>query len=143
MLKNNKKIHMRDKDYYEYILSILNYIIDKNNLSINIILNGEKYKFGNTNKTIKIGINLEHTLVKQGGRSVQKNTPFGKINYNKNKKYFVRIVQFHDLNSSDIVIDYSNPNIFNVKHSGLLSDFSKYLPVFSENRKRREKRHLR
>lgn len=111
-------------DYYEYILSIVKYIIDKNNLSINIILDGEEYNFRNNNKTIKIAINYEHTLVKEGGRSVQKGTPFGKIKYNENGNYFVRIDRFQHLNSSDIVIDYSNPNLFNVKHSGLFSDFS-------------------
>ena len=111
-------------DYYEYILSIVNYIIDKNNLSINIILDGEEYNFRNNNKTIKIAINYEHTLVKKGGRSVQKGTPFGKIKYNENENYFVRIERFQHLNSSDIIIDYSNPNIFNVKQSELSSDFS-------------------
>lgn len=111
-------------DYYEYIRSILKYIIDKNNLSLNIILDGYACNFKNNNKTIKIAINYEHTLVKQGGRSVQKNTPFGKIKYNENKNYLVRIDRFQHLNSSDIIIDYSNPNIFNVKQSDLFSDFS-------------------
>ena len=111
-------------DYYEYILSILKYIIDKNNLSINIILDGKEYNFKNNNKTIKIAINYEHTLVKEGGRSVPKGTPFGKIKYNENENYFVRIDRFQHLNSSDIIIDYSNPNIVNVKQSGLFSDFS-------------------
>jgi len=111
-------------DYYEYIQSILTYIIDKNNLSINIILDGGEYNFRNNNKTIKIAINYEHTLVKQGGRSVNKGTPFGKIKYNENENYLVRIERFQHLNSSDIIIDYSNPNIDNVKQSGLFSDFS-------------------
>ena len=112
-------------DYYEYILSIVKYIIDKNNLSINIILDGREYNFRNNNKTIKIAINYEHTLVKQGGRSIKKGTPFGKIKYeNENENYLVRIDRFQHLNSSDIIIDYSNPNIVNVKQSGLFSDFS-------------------
>ena len=112
-------------DYYEYILSIVKYIIDKNNLSINIILDGIEYNFRNNNKTIKIAINYEHTLVKQGGRSIKKGTPFGKIKYeNENENYLVRIDRFEHLNSSDIIIDYSNPNIVNVKQSGLFSDFS-------------------
>ena len=41
------------RDYYEYILSIVKYIIDKNNLSINIILDGGEFNFRNNNKTIK------------------------------------------------------------------------------------------
>jgi len=128
--KNNSYIWTIEKtnghtnDYYQYILSVLEYIIDKNNLSINIILDGNEYNFNNNNKTIKISINYEHTLVKEGGRSVQKDTPFGKIKYNENKNYFVRIDRFQHLNSSDIIIDYSQPNIFNVKKSGLFNDFS-------------------
>jgi len=126
---NNSIILIYDKarcvnDYYQYIISVLKYIIDKNNLSINIILDNGEYNFNNNNKTIKITINYEHTLVKEGGRSVPKDTPFGKIKYNENKNYLVRIDRFQHLNSSDIIIDYSNPNIFNVKQSGLFSDFS-------------------
>ena len=74
--------------------------------------------------TIKIGINYEHTLVKEGGRSVPKGTPFGNIKYNENENYLVRIDKLKHLNSCDIIIDYSNPNIANVKESGLFSDFS-------------------
>ena len=78
----------------------------------------------NNNKTINIVINYEHTLVKDGGRSVEKGTPFGSVKYNENKTYFARIDRFQYLNSSNIIIDYINPNIFNVKQSGLFYDFS-------------------
>ena len=133
---NNSSILISNKykyvnDYYQYIISLLKFIIDKNNLSVNIILGGDKYNFNNNNKTIKICINYEHTLVKEGGRSVKNGTPFGKIKYNKNKNYFVRIDQFQHLNTSDIIIDYSYPNIVNVKQSGLFNDFSNkhiYIP---------------
>jgi len=37
-------------DYYQYIISVLKYIIDKNNLSINIILNGGEYDFSNNKR---------------------------------------------------------------------------------------------
>ena len=59
---NNSVILVCDKehvvdDYYQYILSLLKNAIEKNNLSINIILDGENYNFNNNNKTIKININ--------------------------------------------------------------------------------------
>ena len=139
---NNSIISICDEckhvnDYYHYILSLLKYVIDKNNLSINIILDGGEYNFSNNNKIIKIAINYEHTLVKEGGRSVQKDTPYGNIKYNENENYLVRINKFQYLNSSDIVIDYSNPNIDNVKQSGLFVDFSNkhiYIaPILYEN----------
>ena len=134
-------------DYYQYIVSILEYIINKNGLSINFTLNCylKKRVFNNDNRTIKININYEHTLVKEGGRSVPKNTPTGVIKYNKDKHYFVRIEGFQKLNLGNIVTDYSIPNIINVKESHLFNSFSnkhiyiapciyKYIYINSKNR---------
>lgn len=112
------------KDYYLYILSIIKYVINKNDLSINIILGNMIYDFNNNNKTIKININYEHTLVKKGGRGIENNTQPGVIQYNKDNNYLVRIVNLNDHINSDIIIDYSNPNIYNVKSSGYYNDFS-------------------
>jgi hypothetical protein len=119
------------KDYYMYyILSVIKYVINKNNLSINVILGNMIYDFNNNNKTIKININYEHTLVKKGGRGIENNTPTGIIQYNKDDNYLVRIVNLNDHINSDIIIDYSNPNIYNVKSSGYYNDFSdKYIYI--------------
>ena len=86
---------------------------------------GQEHTFNNKNKILTIAINSEHTLVKEGGRDVPKNTPKGIIEYNKDKKYFVRIEKFQKLNLYDIIIDYSIPNIYNVSESGLFNDFSR------------------
>ena len=61
------------KDYYEYIISVIKYIVEKHNLNINIILNNNNYTFNNGNKTIKINLNIEHTLVKENGRGLRSN----------------------------------------------------------------------
>lgn len=122
ILISNKKHYVND--YYQYIISLLRYVIDKNDISINIILDGKEYNFNNNNKTINIKINYEHTLVKKGGRSISGNTPIGKIKYNENDYYLVRIHGVESLKLADIVIDYSNPNIFNVKKSDLYDSFS-------------------
>tara|TARA_B100002052_G_scaffold282600_1_gene292756 strand:+ start:836 stop:1765 length:930 start_codon:yes stop_codon:yes gene_type:complete len=112
-------------DYNNYILVLVKDIISKNNLSINVILDGDITLIDiNNNKTIKLAINYEHTLVKEGGRSVAKNTPMGNIKTDENNNYLVRIDRYSQLNSSNIIIDYSNPNIFNVKECGVYSDFS-------------------
>jgi len=113
-------------DYYNYIISVLKSILLNNNLSINIVLNYKHHispKFNN-NKTINIGINYEHTLVKRGGRSVLPNTPIGQIIYGNNNKYFVRIDNINQYTYSNIIIDYSNPNIFNVRESNLFNNFA-------------------
>ena len=130
MLENGKSYILTNNssncviDYYQYIVSILQYILNKNNLSINIILGNNEYNFNNKNKTIKIDINYEHTLVKEGGRSVPKNTPIGAIKYNKDEKYYVRIDNFQTLNFCDIILDYSLPNIYNAKTCDLFKNLS-------------------
>ena len=133
-------------DYYQNIVNLIQKILYNNpELHINIILcPNYNYNFNNTNKTILININYEHTLVKIDGRGVSCDTPVGNISYEYNKKYYVRICDYHILNMSDLIIDYSNPNICNVKTCPQYYSFSKkhiyisssiYQPFFSkENR---------
>ena len=131
-------------DYYQNIVKLIKNILQNNiELNINIILCGN-YNFNNSNKTLIININYEHTLVKRGGRSIPDGTPFGNINDDNNEKYLVRIDNYDILNNSDIIIDYSNPNIYNVKTCPIYDSFSKkhiyisssiYKPYFiKENR---------
>ena len=112
--------------YLEYLLVIICEILKKNiELNINIILGKYQYAFDNNNKTIKIDINFEHTLVKPGGRT-SNDSPLVKICIdNTHLDYLVRIQDFTELNNSDIIIDYSIPNIYHVSSSNLFNDFSK------------------
>jgi hypothetical protein len=79
-------------------------------------------------------MNDEHTLVKQGGRD-SVNYAIGNIPYkaeNQNSQnYLVRIVNYDTLNLSDIVIDYSIPNIINVRESQLFDSFFKKMVYIS------------
>ena len=112
------------RDYYYSIVHLIIKIMEKFDLNINIVL-CNNYNFNNNNKTIKIDINYEHTLVKKGGRDIPLGTPFGEINdINLDEKYLVRICNYDQLSLSDIIIDYTNPNIHNVKSSPLYKSFS-------------------
>uniref|UniRef100_A0A6C0J064 Methyltransferase domain-containing protein n=1 Tax=viral metagenome TaxID=1070528 RepID=A0A6C0J064_9ZZZZ len=122
ILINDQPLYVND--YYFYILSIIKYVIIKYDLSINIILGNMIYDFNNNYKTITININYEHTLVKKGGRSIENTTPTGVIQYNTDDKYLVRIDNLNNYINADIIIDYSNPNIYNVKSSEYYNDFS-------------------
>lgn len=95
------------------------------NKPINICLSCDNYVFNNRNKTIKIDINYEHTLVKTQGRDIPFGTPYGNITYENDKKYLARIVDYTTLNSADIIIDYSNPNIYNIRSCEFFNEFSK------------------
>jgi hypothetical protein len=69
-------------------------------------------------------LNYEHTLVRQGGRDTR-GAPVGAVPSADGSNYLVRIDNFRALNRSDLIIDYSKPNIHNVRVSGLFEDFSK------------------
>lgn len=135
-------------DYYQNIVRLIKDILfDNPELQININL-CDSYNFNkiNKNKTLLININCEHTLVKRGGRSVDDGTPFGSVPEvdDTNEMYLVRIENYKNFNSSNIIIDYSNPNIHNVKTCSQYNSFSKkhiyisssiYTPYFiKENR---------
>ena len=112
-------------DYYQYIVSLLISILTNNKeLKVNIMLCND-YHFNNDNTNIKININYEHTLVKKDGRGVAINTPFGNIDYDINEKYLVRIDNYDNIKNSDIIIDYTNPNILNVQSCPIYKEFSK------------------
>jgi hypothetical protein len=111
-------------DYYQMLVNLMQQILINNSqISINITLCNNNYNFNNNNRTIKINFNWEHTMVKEGGRDVPHGTHIGGIMYNNNY-YFIRIERYDELNNSDIVIDYSIPNICNVKSCNLFNSFS-------------------
>jgi hypothetical protein len=94
----------------------------------------EKYieKFS-INIPLSFYINYEHTLVKQGGRD-SNSSKIGGINVidNSSEKYLVRLDNYHKWFESDIIIDYSIPNIINVASINDYEKLSKkhlYIPA--------------
>jgi hypothetical protein len=97
-----------DNSYYNMIVDyIKKFIYDNPTININITICNNNYNFMNTNKTIKININYEHTLVKKNGRDTSINDLYGGVDDDDNNKYLIRICKYDELNDSDIVIDYS------------------------------------
>ena len=112
-------------DYYQNIIDLIKKILYNNKqIEINIIFGSTNVDFNNNNKIIRINLNWEHTLVKQGGRS-SANSQIGVIKDINNNNYLVRIDRYSELMGSDIIIDYSIPNICNVGMSNLFEEFSK------------------
>jgi hypothetical protein len=115
-------------EYYSFILFLINKILLEKNIHKNINLHYEN--FISDPNSINIHVNLEHTLVKEGGRSLE-NIELSLFKYdNDNKNYLIRIVDLHKYLSSDIVIDYSIPNITNIKTCNYYSNLNKeiYIP---------------
>ncbi len=112
------------RDYYIYCAhQICDYLdISKD---YNIIFGHYKWSFPNGNKTFRIDLQYEHTLVIYGGRH-SGNALKGVIPISNggNETYLVRISNYHKLIKADIVIDYSRLNIINISSSGKYNHFS-------------------
>jgi len=114
--------------YEDYILNMIKSVITNNKVELSINFIGNIYSDfnNNNNRILIININYEHTLVKQNAPN-ENCMYIGVIDYNVNNinnKYLVRIHQYNKLLLSDIIIDYSIPNIYNVKTSKFFTDFS-------------------
>jgi len=126
------------KDYYNYITILLYKILEKNpHLSLFIIFENIKLNAIPTDKRkiVYIYLNIEHTLVRNGGRhlvnAVKGNIPVVGIGEEKRENYMVRIDKYPLLQQKDIVIEYSNPNIINIHESGFFKDFIEKLVYIS------------
>jgi hypothetical protein len=115
----NHDIHIRE--YYLYCVNLIKKSLNNYNNDINIIVGDYQYIFSNKNKTINVDIQCEHTLVKEGGRSIN-NIIFGDVKHDSGY-YLIRIDKYDYYNSLDIIIDYSLPNLFNI---GTNDEFKNY-----------------
>ena len=110
--------------YCEYIIKLLQEFLSKNpQININIIFIDSPHQITNTNKTVIINLNVEHTLVKQGGCSNER-AEIGNVKDDNDNNYLVKIDRYDEIINSDIIIDYSIPNIHNVSSCNLFRTIS-------------------
>jgi len=117
-------------EYYRYCLKLLKKKLAETEMPFNIIFGPLKYNFKNQNPTLKIDIQCEHTLVKDGGRGVGKKY-FGKVKTEEGDYYLVRIDKYDYLNQLDLIIDYSFPNLVNIAASGYFAEYAEKTVIVS------------
>jgi hypothetical protein len=105
------------RQYYLYCLELLEGALASSNAAVNIIFGSYRGSFPNKNKTYKVDIQFEHTLVKQGGRDTKNAMP-GAIKAEDGSSYLVRIDKYKYYSSLDFIIEYSRPNIVNIGECG-------------------------
>jgi len=74
---------------------------------------------------VRINLQIEHTLVKPGGRGAENAFLGNLIIPNSEHQYLVRIAHFEDLKQSSIVFDYSRINLHNIRSNLALHVFLK------------------
>jgi len=120
-LAYNENHDIEIREYYLYVVELFKAAISKLNLNSNFIFGNYPHDFKNEFKTLRLDIQNEHTLVKPGGRD-SSGAPIGKIKLGDDF-YLVRIARCDYLRGLDGVIEYSQPNIENIRQSGLFSDY--------------------
>ena len=120
-LAYNENHDIEIREYYLYVVELFKAAISKLNLNSNFIFGNYPHDFKNEFKTLRLDIQNEHTLVKQGGRD-SAGAPIGKIKLGDDF-YLVRIARSDYLQGLDGVIEYSQPNIENIRQSGLFNDY--------------------
>ena len=113
-------------DYYRYVLELLL----KNLRSINkrciIFFDYPKFRLlAKLLPVIYIDLQIEHTLVKPGGRDSEGSLVGGVQIKNSHNNYLIRIANFSKLNQADIIFDYSRINLFNIRSTKALQDYSR------------------
>jgi hypothetical protein len=109
---DNKYTHSM-REYYLYCIDLFKDKLRHCDRQANIIFGDFDYDFKNELPTKRVVFQFEHTLVKPGGRD-SGGFPVGKIPLNNKDFYLVRLVNYDQIERSDLVVEYSIPNQFNV-----------------------------
>ena len=111
------------REYYLYIVDLFREASAALHPNYNFIFGDYTYEFQNKLPILKVDIQHEHTLVKPGGRDSE-GSPVGNILIpGTTDKYLVRISNFDYLKNLDIIVEYSEANIYNVRSSGLYETY--------------------
>ena len=102
-------------DYHCYCIDLLRQRAAQSQAAINIIFGQCSYNFNNSNRTLRVGAQHEHTLIKTEETSHTKYS---------DSYYLTRIDNLDYLNTLDHVFEYSMPNICNVKSNEAFADLS-------------------
>jgi hypothetical protein len=114
-------------EYYYYCCKLIVTCLEFSSKKINVILGSHNPNITNELPVSKLDMQLEHTLVKRGGRSVDEIIEGSIPTDTENDKYLVRIANYDYYKTLDGVVEYSIPNIINMKSCATrgIVDYSK------------------
>jgi hypothetical protein len=111
------------REYYLYCAGLLREAFTRGSAPLNVILGNGIVLFCNCKRTVRIDLQLEHTLVKPGGRDSSAARP-GKVSIEgSSDSYLVRLQNYEYLMSLDLILEYSLPNKIHVESSGLFDTY--------------------
>jgi hypothetical protein len=123
------------REYYQYVTRLIIDSLKTTDFSKQwriLILCSPKYKVNIKNLTRMIEFQVEHTLVKSGGRGAE-SAPTGvtRIPNTYDEFYTVRLQNLAHLLKQDLIIEYSRPNMKHLQDSQLYDDYLKKVCLIS------------
>lgn len=111
------------REYTAYCLALLRDALRSEGTAVDVLFDQAPPHADPARRSLRIGLQIEHTLVKPGGRD-SAGASAGTVPLpDGNGCYLVRIADFARLDACDIVIDYSRPNIEHLRRSGRFDDY--------------------
>lgn len=109
--------------YYLYCVELLKQGLARSDAALDLIVGNYAMDLGDRQRPHRVDIQFEHTLVKPGGRDSADATP-GTIALPAGVgNYLVRIDRLGYLNTLDLIIDYSEANLANIRASGAYAQY--------------------
>lgn len=106
------------REYYLYCVDLWRTALARVDAPLNVVFGDYPVDFGNDRRSVRVDLQYEHTLVKPGGRDSEGSVP-GRIPIGDGGGggYLVRLARRPYLESLDTVVEYSLPNLVNVRTS--------------------------
>lgn len=131
LLVHNDNNDLLVGDYHRYCVNVIREVLNCNKFNVNIIFGDINYTPTNGNKTLRTDIQIEHTLVKPGGRDAGLSVQ-GKVRSIDNDcDYLARLVNPGYYNNLDFIIDYSYANLHNLQSCGIIKQIADKTTVIS------------
>lgn len=106
------------REYYLYCVALFRETLAVRDAPVNLVFGDSKVDCGNANRTRRIDVQWEHTLVKPGGRDSD-GAPTGAVPLPDGQgHYLARVVNRAVVESADVIVDYSRPNVENLRRAG-------------------------
>ena len=106
------------REYAVYCVGLFREALAARDAPVNLVFGERAADGGNAHPTRRIDIQWEHTLVKPGGRD-SAGAPLGQVPLlDGDGRYLARVANRAYLDTLDAIVDYSRPNIENLRRAG-------------------------
>lgn len=111
--------------YTAYCVALLRDVLGSDGAAVDLVLGDADVARVEGRRTVRVGLQVEHTLVKPGGRDSARAEPGAVPLPDGGGTYLVRVADFDTLNACDLVIEYSRANIENLRRSTRFDAFQR------------------